>query len=225
MKRTVKSPIQTIIQTLARVGEASWTELKNETKLSKGALSENLNLLIKWGQVIVAVNTSAVPKKISYSLAPVLKLDIGKATAAGVERSEFERQLVELAKFSVYSGHQISLAKDRNEAKNLLMEYLNFNLDALGPEILLSIVYSLAFSRGFMKGSKKTKAQLQYDVLVEELRAYCRKFIEPWIESIAFTTFLNQDLIDVHKTLAARRGSAVRVTFFDKIFSLQKSAN
>jgi hypothetical protein len=227
MKRTTRTPRQTIEKAIAKLINPTWKDLLKETKLSKGALSKYLNQLIRYDRVIIFVDTSTIPKTNRYLAGPIPKLEDYKTQIE--ERSkkpknssfDLEKYNMKLIGFCEQSGYQISRIVDRNRAKKLLSEYLQFNLDALGIWILHSIIYSNSFSKGIMDKIKSKDIQKQQEVLIKRLKTYFIKdFITPWIESLASSAIYNKDIEKIYENALIERGKATNLSFLNNMIEL-----
>lgn len=227
MKRAVKNPRQTIEKAIIQLKNPTWNDLLKKTNLSKGALSKYLNQLIKYNRVTIFVDTSTIPKINRYLPGPLPKLEEYKTQIE--ERSkktkknffDLEKYNMKLIGFCEQSGYQISKIVDRNKAKKLLSEYLQFNLDALGIWILHSIIYSNSFSEGIMDKKKSKDIQKQQEVLIKQLKTYFIKdFITPWIESLASSAIYNQDILEIYEKALIDRGKSTNLSFLDNMIKL-----
>jgi hypothetical protein len=192
LPREIRRPEHAIRKALIKYGKATWTQLLQETKLSKGALSKYLNMLIKSGQVFQEVDSSARPPRSMYSLT-YPSMEETKQTYGEVTLEAHEAQQLVLVNFSMQNGYSISNLKNRKSAKTLLEEYLTFDLDILAANIPIFIGLAYAYSLGY----KDTKAnpQKQYDFFIKYLKNhYVKEFIEPAIEALAYSAFLNRDV-------------------------------
>lgn len=224
-----RSPKNQIRRALLGCKEATWTQLLDETKLSKGALSKHLKELIEYGQVKTNTDDSKRPPSTKYSLIQINKEDAKHITQKMARPPDYRpKSFLEMQRilllFSMQVGNQISMLDDRQKAKELLKEYLSFNLDTLSASVPVFILAAFAYSRGYMHGQKNPKKQHQ--IFLKHLKAhFMKEFIEPWIESLADTAFWNQDIsVSVKKGgaypfYAMEKGknlTRVHSTFFDK---------
>ena len=228
MPRAVRNPENAIIQTLLRIKAATWADLLEDTKLSKGALSKYLTLLINSQRIKVNVDTSEDRRKTKYSLIQLQKEKVEKVRAAEklvpIDIEMFCKQLIA---FSSQSGYQISKLKDREQARILLKEYLIFNIDTIASYIPYFIELAFWFSVGVAK-ARKLKPGKQYDAFVKRLKEnFVKKIFEPWIESLAFSAFQNRDISlevkkdGVYPKYAIEIGKRIDLSFFDKMQEIQ----
>lgn len=116
------NPKREIMDVLLKRRGVTWTQLLNETKLSKGALSKHLNQLIEWGYVETTVGQTKRPPTTRYSLARI-RQEVAKKTAQKIGQLELDKPLdfTEMHKtlvvFSMQVGYQISKLKIERKQK------------------------------------------------------------------------------------------------------------
>src|SRR3989337_4460241 len=99
MPKAIRNPRNAILQALLKTN-ATWTELLNETGLSKGALSKYLEPLTKEGLVKRDVDASERPPRVRYSIVSLPKETIETA----VEKIDLEEYYGKLVQFASQSG-------------------------------------------------------------------------------------------------------------------------
>ncbi len=211
----------------------TWSELQQKTELSKGALSKHLKEMIKTEQVKAEIiMTSKNQMQTVYSAITLskdeIKTDLTKPLLEKpnpLEMDQFEYLLNQLQLLAFSSGIHIKVIQDRKQAEAILRDYLDFNLDTISSYIPYFISLANSYSIGYAEGKGKLPIKKQYDVFVKELKEhYIKKIIEPWIDAIAYSIFVNSD-ITLEKTGQNRflgqyiesRGKAVDRSFIDRI--------
>lgn len=223
------NPKKEIMDVLLKRGGATWTQVLEETKLSKGALSKHMTQLIEWGYVETTIDQIKRPPTTRYSLAKI-RHEVAKRITQQIGQMDLNKPLgfMEMQKilvvFSVQVGYQISKLKDRAKAKEILREYLAFNLDTLAASLPIFVTASFAYSKGYMH--KKSDPKKQQKIFIKNLKGrFMKEFVEPWIESLADTAFWNWDIsigVDkggVYPNFGIEKGKNLPIVhskFFDK---------
>ena len=202
-KKTESNPRKIIWNALLRheSRSATWPQLKDETCLSKFTLSKYLNMLIKCGDVRVWVDTSKHPRLTVYSLIPAAEAQLPEQVKKleGENRTEIDEAWKYFIDLSLQSGYQLSKVDDRQKARELLREYLAFNIDVLAANLTSFISGAFSFSKGHTRGKneqgKRLTEQEQYEIFIKNLKDdSIKKVLIPWMESLAYAGFWNQDI-------------------------------
>lgn len=153
MPRAVRNPSNAIIEVLSEKGKATWAELLKETQLSKGALSTYVTELLKGKKIKVETDTSKRPPKTIYVLE-----DPTKELRSKLNRKkhplffninylqEPDYSNPDYVAFAIHVGNLISTMKDREKAKQLMKEYLEFVMNYLFSDIIAGITLADALS-------------------------------------------------------------------------------
>lgn len=226
MPRAVRNVKAAIMKTLANEENLTWLQILERTELSKGALSKHLNDLIEDGTIKPSTISSRPPTTV-YNLADQVraKPDFEPVMFHTIE--EYERFMFRAAASAFQDGVLISYLENRDLARDVLKGYLDSNLRWIMSTILYTTMLADSYSKGYMKGVKSRRLsrllirKKRKDVYVEEVRKELHKLVEPWLEAVANTVFVNHDIayddlvkgavIEVGKILVTR----VNVDWFD----------
>ncbi len=223
MPRAIRNVKGAILKTLAESEKKlTWLEILEKTQLSKGALSKHLNELIEDG----VVKTSTVNTRPPTTLYNLVEPQPSHELPEIFRGLEGYNKLVFAATASAFqTGIAISQLEDRDLARYVLKGYLNSNLRWIMGVVLYVMPLACAYSKGFEQGAKNTRLgrllvrKKRYDVYVEEVRKRTRNLVEPWIEALANTVFVNSDIASDAEGVAFEVGrdlsEQVNVDWFD----------
>jgi hypothetical protein len=151
-------------------------------------------MLIKYGDVKVWVDTSKHPRLTVYSLIPAAEAQLPEQVKKLEEPTEIDEAWKYFIDLSLQSGYQLSKVDDRQKARELLREYLAFNIDVLAANLTSFISGAFSFSKGVARGKRLTR-QEQYEIFIKNLKDdSIKKVLIPWMESLAYSGFWNQDI-------------------------------
>jgi hypothetical protein len=153
MPRAIRNPSNAIIEVLSEKGKATWAELLKETQLSKGALSTYVTELLNSKKIKIQTDTSRRPPKTIYVLE-----DPTKELRNNLNRKkhplffnidylqEPDYSNPDYVAFAIHVGNLISSMKDRDKARQLMKEYLEFVMNYLLSDILAGIILAYSLS-------------------------------------------------------------------------------
>lgn len=197
--RAVRNVKTAIIKTLANEEKLTWLQILERTGLSKGALSKHLNELIDDGTIKTSTVSSRPPTTV-YSLTERAHAKPNFEPILFHTVEEYETFIFAAAASAFQTGILISYLENRDLARDVLKGYLNSNLRWITSTILYTMMMADSYSKGYMKGVKNSRLSRLLirkkgkDVYTEKIRKELHKLVEPWIEAVANTVFVNRDI-------------------------------
>jgi DNA-binding HxlR family transcriptional regulator len=215
MPKTAKNPKNTIKQAFCTKNELTWTELLNQTKLSKYALSTHLKALFIEGSVKTKIDPNR-PTRILYTyINPMEREKQDKPSAEQFKEFPPEKYETpchedmgyapEQIDYVIWAGSLISKMVDREEAKEQLNKYLIGVAECLIQHVLGSAFFTLFTPEGklFME---RIENGVEMDLSVEVARLWERCHglfdVNPMVETVFWTIFKNFDVFRQLKPLA-----------------------
>jgi DNA-binding MarR family transcriptional regulator len=244
MPRTIRNPSNIIIEVLSMQYRATWAELLVETQLSKGTLSKYLSEMIKHKKIRTETDTSKRPPKTLYLLVdPAAKLkkilEKKKDPFFPDKKEDWEELEPDYVAFAILVGHLISTLKDREIAKRLLKDYLEFTTSFLFANIFagLEAAYICSDIHGRGSNDKTGKTREPGEQIEEILQLWKKnheKFdVDPILEAIFWAIFKNADVafevkepvvLSFGNEIYTKMDKSVMGKFIDEIVKVKKEA-
>jgi DNA-binding transcriptional ArsR family regulator len=236
MPRAIRNPSNAIIEALSKRNKATWAELLEETKLSKGALSQYLKELINRKKISTETDGTKRPPKTLYSLVDPIEAARLDAPPGFFVDTNNEKNIDYVA-LAIYIGDLISKMKDREDAKKLLKGYIEFTSNILVADMCASIeasyiscAMSQALTNAKPSSSNARKAldsKSKDEAILELWKAQRKKFgTESLLQAIFWTAFKNSDVAFGEEHLFLSFGSELnrRIdrSFIEKILSAKE---
>jgi hypothetical protein len=207
MPRAIRNPSNAIIEALSKRGKATWAELLEDTKLSKGALSSYITEMLNRNKIAVETDTSKRPPKTLYVLVDPAreirkKLEQKKHpfffNTDNLQEPDYSNP--DYVALSIYVGHLISTLKDREKARRLLKDYLEFVSNYLLSDIVagISVAHMLSdYKEGEPSSSNKETFEAKKgteEILNIWKNNHTRLDEGQIIQAIFWTAFKNKDI-------------------------------
>lgn len=236
MPRAIRNPSNAIIEALSKRNKATWAELLEETKLSKGALSQYLKELINRKKISTETDGTKRPPKTLYSLVDPIEAARLDAPPGFFVDTNNEKNIDYVA-LAIYIGDLISKMKDREDAKKLLKGYIEFTSNILVADMCASIeasyiscAMSQALTNAKPSSSNARKAldsKSKDEAILELWKAQRKKFgTESLLQAIFWTAFKNSDAAfgDEHLflTFSSELNKKIDRSFIEKILSAKE---
>lgn len=208
MPKAIRNPTNAIIDALSTHDKLTWAELLKLTHLSKGALSEYINQMIKDNQIKTEVDGSSRPPKTLYSLVdPVSNVENPFFNDQFEDKNPLEDAFTEIREiipaftsFSIHVGNALSKLEDRQKAQRLLDDYLKWASDFLISYILYAICFTSVTPEGHavvnrIKSEKQPHPQVKHEEILELWVKYFKQFdVSSMVESLFIAVLKNPDI-------------------------------
>jgi len=195
MPKAIRNVKAAILKVLAENEKLTWLQIQEKAMLSKGALSTHLNDLIDKSVIRTSTIDSRPPSTLYSLVEPKLESPIIFHTI-----EKYEKFISSAANTAFQTGVAIRNLEDRNLAKDVLKGYLDTNTRWIMSITLSSMIMANAFSKGYEEKTQSSRlarllpGKKRDQVYMDQMRKKLRKLVDPWIEAIANTAFINMDI-------------------------------
>ena len=242
MPKAIRNPSNAIMEALVQKNKATWAELLEATKLSKGALSSYLTKMIKDKQIETETDTSKRPPKTLYKLVdPEPQFKNKNPLFLNTDYTDDQDyDNPNYVAFAIKVGHLISIMEDREKAKELLKEYLQFITNYLVFDVMAAVRVTYMLSEHDKKSLSNTTGEAveskdKTDETLKIWKNHHDKFDEDQIlQAIFWTAYKNKDIAldgedSVYNSFALEKSEKISQSFMtkfiDRVAKTEKEAS